>query len=132
MTWIFLPGIDPATTHLPSGVTYTLWMPPSVLMLFTRVSVVVSMTSTAPAPATIAAYTRLPSLLMAMLLGWFVSGMCLVTASVLASATSTVDSASLVMKNLLPSGDTVTPWLTSIPLISPTTLFTAGSISMTL
>jgi len=66
-------------------------------MLFTRVSVAVSITSTAPAPATIAAYTRLPSLLTAMLFGWLVSGICLMTFRVLASATSTVDSASFVM-----------------------------------
>src|SRR5438477_319786 len=30
MTCTFFPGIEPATTNLPSGVTYVLWMPPSV------------------------------------------------------------------------------------------------------
>src|SRR4051812_31620408 len=107
-------------------------MPPSVRMLLTRVSVAASMTSTAPAPPTMATYTRLPSLLTAMLFGWLVSGTCLVMASVFASATSTVDSASLVMYSRLPSGAAATPWFTSIPLISPTTLLVAGSISMTL
>ena len=33
---------------------------------------------------------------------------------------------------LLPSGATAAPWFTSIPLISPTTLLVAGSISITL
>src|SRR5215471_10746626 len=67
-----------------------------------------------------------------MLLGWLVSGIFLMTYRVLRSATSTVDSASLVMYNRLPSGEGAAPWLTSISLISPTTLSVAGSISMTL
>src|SRR5262245_28453852 len=67
-----------------------------------------------------------------MLFGWLVSGIFLVTFSVLRSATSTVDSASLVMYRRVPSGDAAAPWFTSMSLISPTTLFVAGSMSMTL
>ena len=48
ITVISLPAMEPATRYLPSGVTYTLWMPPLVGMLFTRSSDAVSMTSTAP------------------------------------------------------------------------------------
>src|SRR5262245_29978583 len=67
-----------------------------------------------------------------MLFGWLVSGIFLITLSVLRSATSTVDSASLVMYRRVPSGDAAAPWFTSISLISPTTLFVSGSISITL
>src|SRR6266481_10197813 len=58
--------------------------------------------------------------------------MLLTTFSVLRSATSSVDSASLVTYSRLPSGDAAAPWFTSIPPISPTTLFVTGSISITL
>src|SRR6266850_1505102 len=58
--------------------------------------------------------------------------MLLTTFSVLRSATSSVDSASLVTYSRLPSGDAAAPWFTSIPPISPTTVFVTGSISITL
>src|SRR5215813_5299513 len=58
--------------------------------------------------------------------------MLLITLSVLRSATSRVDSASLVTYSFVPSGAAAAPWFTSMPPISPTTLFVAGSISITL
>src|SRR5258706_2879531 len=48
MTLTLLPTIEPATTYLPSGVTYGLWMGPLVGIVFTLVIVAVSMTSTPP------------------------------------------------------------------------------------
>ena len=48
MTVITRPAMDPATTCRPSGVTYTLWMPPLVGIDFTFSSEAASMTSTAP------------------------------------------------------------------------------------
>ena len=48
ITLIVLPCIEPATTYLPSGVTYALWMLPFVGMVLTFFSDAVSITSTPP------------------------------------------------------------------------------------
>src|SRR4051812_32602928 len=47
-TLTVLPAIDPATTYLPSGVTYGLWMLPVVASVLRLVIDTVSMTSTPP------------------------------------------------------------------------------------
>jgi hypothetical protein len=65
-------------------------------MLFARTSPIVSTTSTAPGSSRIAMYTRLPSRLAAMLFGWPLSGILVITRSVRASTTSSVEFASLL------------------------------------
>ena len=47
-TLTVLPTMDPATTYLPSGVTYALWMVPFVSIVFTFFIATVSITSTPP------------------------------------------------------------------------------------
>ena len=47
-TLTVLPAMEPATTYLPSGVTYALWMVPLVGIVFTFFIATVSMTSTPP------------------------------------------------------------------------------------
>ena len=94
MTFIVFPWMEPATTYLPSGVTYALWMLPLVGMVFTLLSESVSTTSTPPGCSMIPTYTRRPSLPTAMLLGRPLKGMRSVTLNVLASTTSSVLSAS--------------------------------------
>src|ERR1700680_557353 len=65
---------------------------------------------------------------MSIRLGLPLSGMRLVTWSVLPSTTVSVLSACSLMYMRLPSGATATPWGASIPLISPTTLLVLGSM----
>ena len=88
-----------------------------------------SITSTAPGACAMPAYTRLPSFDIAMLLGRPLSGTRAMTANVEPSTTSTVSRDSFVKYSRVPSGAAVTPCGTSMSLITPTTLFVAGSIT---
>src|SRR5580658_8021679 len=79
ITVIVFDAMEPLTTHFPSGVTYVLWTAPFTGIVLTRSMEVVSMTSTEPGALAMDTYTRLPSLLIEMLLGWPLRGMLLVT-----------------------------------------------------
>src|SRR5690606_23766418 len=65
---------------------------------------------------------------MLMLFGRAVSGISLMMDRVLVSTTSRVTLASLLKYRRLPSGAAAAPWLTGMPVISPTILWVDGSI----
>jgi hypothetical protein len=97
ITFTDFPAIEPATTYLPSGVTYALWMAPFVGTVLTFFCDAVSMTSTPPGAWAIPTYTRRPSRPTAMLFGWPLNGIFFMTFSDFASTTSSVLSASSLM-----------------------------------
>jgi hypothetical protein len=87
------------------------------------------MMSTAPGSRAIATTTRSPFLVTAMLFGWSLSGIFLISAPLTRSNTSSVESASLLTYTFEPSVAKPMPCAASIPLISCTTLLVAGSIT---
>jgi hypothetical protein len=81
---------DPATTYLPSGVTYVLCTAPFTGMLLMFFIVAVSITSTAPGATAMPTKTRLPSFEIEMLLGWPLRGAFAISLPVLVSVAQSV------------------------------------------
>jgi hypothetical protein len=98
-------------------------------MLFTTLSDCVSITSSAPGSSAIPTTTRPPSFVTEILLGWPLSGTFFTTFPLARSTTSSVLSDSLLTYTRDPSGAKSIPCGASIPLITCTTLFVAGSIT---